>query len=139
MRRRRRHLAVARARHQNGAAADVLLVDTSVWIDHFRQRDARLSAALEAGEVLTHPFVIGELACGALRNRATVLELLAQLPSAASAAHDEVMHLIDSHKLAGTGVGWIDAHLVAAVRITGATLWTHDAALQRAWQRVARN
>lgn len=116
----------------------MLLVDTSVWIDHFRQHDARLSAALEAGEVLTHPFVIGELACGGLRNRGTVLHLMQQLPSAASAEHDEVMHLIDTHKLAGSGVGWIDAHLVASARISGAALWTHDAALQRAWQRVER-
>ena len=116
----------------------MLLVDTSVWIDHFRHRDARLSAALEAGEVLTHPFVIGELACGGFRGRAQVLTLLGQLPSASAAEHEEVMHLIDVHQLAGSGVGWIDAHILAAARISGASLWTHDAALERAWQRVSR-
>ncbi len=116
----------------------MLLVDTSVWIDHFRQHDARLAAALELGEVLTHPFVIGELACGGLKHRAQVLNHLRRLPSAMTAEHDEVLHLLDVHKLAGTGLGWMDAHILASARISGAILWSHDVALQRAWQRVQR-
>jgi predicted nucleic acid-binding protein len=111
----------------------MLLVDTSVWIDHFRQYDARLGDALEAGEVLTHPFVIGELACGHLKRRETVLGLLEQLPSAKSAEHEELLGLVESAGLKGTGIGWMDAHLLASALLSGSDLWTKDAALQRAW------
>lgn len=135
-RRRLRRGAVRPRRH--AAAADVLLVDTSVWIDHFRKRDARLSAALEAGEVLTHPFVIGELACGHLQARETILSLLQQLPTATAAEHDEVLSVVDSRALHGTGVGWVDAHLLTSALLSGSDLWTADAALKRAWDKVRR-
>lgn len=108
------------------------LVDSSVWIDHWRRGNARLTTALGAGRVLAHPFVIGELACGSLPRRATTLHLLGRLPSAMVARNSEVMSLVESHGLAGRGLGWIDVHLLAAARLTRVPLWTLDKALRRA-------
>ena len=116
----------------------MLLVDTSVWIAHLRHGDAPLVQALERGDVLTHPFVIGELACGSLRNRRSLLDELQRLPQATLAEHAEVLHLIERFQLAGTGIGWTDAHLLASARLSPASLYTHDAALERAWQRLRR-
>lgn len=115
----------------------MLLVDTSVWISHLRSTDHRLADALEAGVVLTHPFVVGELACGSLRGRDAFLRLLAALPAATEATHAEVLQLVERHRLHGRGIGWIDAHLLAAARLSGADLYTHDAALAEAWRRLA--
>jgi predicted nucleic acid-binding protein len=109
----------------------VILVDTSVWIDHLRIGSYALAEALEREEVMTHPFVVGELACGNMKNRREVLGLLAALPSAAVATHGEAMHFMDEHHLGGRGIGWIDIHLLASVRITGeARLWTRDKRLR---------
>ena len=103
------------------------LVDTSVWIDHLRNGNARLVALLEAGQVLTHPFVIGELALGGMRERRTVLGALRDLPCAAVATDDEVLRLIEANSLWGRGIGYVDAHLLAAARLTANTeLWTAD-------------
>jgi predicted nucleic acid-binding protein len=104
----------------------VILVDTSVWVDHLRQGDAALAAALQAGAVGMHPFVVGELACGNLRARAEVLGLLQALPPLAVATEREVLYFIDTHRLMGRGIGYIDAHLLAASRLAGAALWTRD-------------
>jgi hypothetical protein len=105
----------------------MILVDTSVWIDHLRAGTAQLSRLLDTGMVLTHPFVIGEIALGSLRQREIVLSALSDLPLAAIARDTEVMHFIDRHKLSGCGIGYVDSHLLAAVRLTaGATLWTND-------------
>jgi hypothetical protein len=105
----------------------VILVDTSVWIDHLRAGDRALAALLAAGAVLTHPFVVGELALGNLRQREIVLNALMDLPRASLASDAEVLHFIDQHLLFGRGIGYIDAHLLAAVRLTaGAELWTKD-------------
>jgi predicted nucleic acid-binding protein len=105
----------------------VILVDTSVWVDHLRASDQALVALLETGAVLAHRFVIGELALGTLRQREIVLNALADLPHAGVATDAEVLHLIDRHRLAGRGIGYIDAHLLAAVKLTaGAELWTKD-------------
>jgi predicted nucleic acid-binding protein len=105
----------------------VILVDTSVWVDHLRENDHSLAALLETGAVLAHPFVIGELALGRLRQRAIVLNALSDLPHASVATDMEVLHLVDRHTLFGRGIGYIDAHLLAAVRLTaGAALWTKD-------------
>ncbi len=109
----------------------MILVDTSVWIEHFRTGNA-LGAFLTEGLVLTHPFVIGELACGNLRNRAKILVDLAALTPAASASDDEVMRLVDLHRLWVRGIGWIDAHLIASALITNCRLWTLDQPLKRA-------
>jgi predicted nucleic acid-binding protein len=105
----------------------VILVDTSVWVDHLRASDAMLVRWLDAGMVLAHPFVIGELALGNLGQREAVLSALSDLPRATSATDTEVLHFIDRHALFGRGIGCVDIHLLAAVRLTpGAHLWTRD-------------
>jgi len=104
----------------------LVLVDTSVWIDHLRKREPELEKELEAGSVLTHPFVIGELACGNLRNRTTILTLLHDLPAAKVATDDETLVYIEKHALMGRGIGYIDAHLLASAALTGLWLWTRD-------------
>ena len=108
------------------------LADTSVWVDHLRKGSRRLSALLDDGLVVCHPFVIGELACGNMRNAARVLSLLAALPSATAAGHDEALRLVSERKLRGKGLGWIDVHLLASCLLTGCTLWTKDMALAAA-------
>lgn len=110
----------------------MILVDTSVWIDHFRRGNSELVSALETEQVLTHPFVIGEIACGDLRKRREVLELLAALPAATVATDEETLHFIEERRLMGKGIGYIDAHLLASVALTeDARLWTLDKALLR--------
>lgn len=105
----------------------MILVDTSVWIDHLRQGDSALAAALEAGEVLVHPFVVGEIACGHLSGRDEVLSLLKALPAAPVASDDEALALIERQRLMGRGIGYVDVHLLASVALDGAaTLWTRD-------------
>lgn len=110
----------------------MILVDTSVWIDHLRRSDARLAAFLAAGVVMTHPFVIGELACGWLPQRKALLADLAELPTAPVASHEEALDLLDRHQLVGRGIGWVDVHLVAAAMLAGrAPLWTRDRRLRK--------
>ncbi len=105
----------------------MILVDSSVWIDHLRSADAGLAELLNRGQVLAHPFVIGELALGSLRQRANIISALQDLPKAAVADDGEVMGFIDRHGLFGRGIGYIDAHLLASVRLTAdAALWTRD-------------
>jgi predicted nucleic acid-binding protein len=105
----------------------VILVDTSIWVDHLRAGHKVLAALLDAGMVLAHPLVIGELALGNLRKREIVLTALADLPRASVATEGEVLHFIERHALFGRGIRYIDAHLLAAVKLTaGAELWTND-------------
>ena len=105
----------------------MILVDTSVWVDHLRATDETLAGLLDAGMVLAHPFIIGELALGTLSQRQTVLTALSDLPQAIVATDQEALHFIDRHTLFGRGVGYIDIHLLAAARLTpGTTLWTRD-------------
>jgi len=109
----------------------VILVDTSAWVEHLRNGDERLTAWLNRGEVLGHPFVMGELALGDLRRRAAFLSHLQDLPQAVVASDDEVLRLIDRHPLFGRGIGYVDAHLLAAALLTaGSKLWTRDRRLQ---------
>lgn len=110
----------------------MILVDTSVWIDHFRHGNAALQSLLEDGRVLTHPFVIGELACGALSDREEILGLLATLPQATVADHAEALALVRERRLPGRGIGWIDVHLLASALLTTSPLWTLDVRLARA-------
>jgi predicted nucleic acid-binding protein len=105
----------------------VILVDTSIWVDHLQRGDELLSTLLDEGRVLSHPFVIGELAVGGLRNRQATLSDLRDLPSATVADDKEVLRFIDQERLFGTGICYVDAHLLAAARLTPeATLWTRD-------------
>jgi hypothetical protein len=110
----------------------MILVDTSVWIAHFRKAGSRLSEVLSEGLVMVHPFILGELACGNLKHRARILGDLQALPSAVSATHEEVMRLVEDRKLWGLGMGWIDAHLLASALLSDCQFWTLDSRLLRA-------
>lgn len=101
-----------------------MLVDTSVWVDHFRHGNPRLMTLLESEPVHTHPFVIGELLCGNLSRRREIIRLLEALPAAPVADHQEAPRFLDLHRLQGCGFGWIDVHLLAAARLAGVPLWT---------------
>ena len=114
------------------------LVDTSVWIHHLRRGDAELEALLDEGMVLVHPFVIGEIACGALCRRADVIAHLRRLPTAPLATDQEVHHLLEANRLAARGLGWIDLHLLASARLASVPLLTHDRALGDASAQVLR-
>ncbi len=107
------------------------LVDSSVWIDHLSLGNATLEHLLRRNEVIVHPFIIGELACGSLRNRKEILGLLGKLPHAVVADHEEVLALVERKHLFGTGIGWIDAHLLASAMLSRARLLTLDKQLGR--------
>ena len=110
----------------------MILVDTSVWIDHLRAGDAALVSLLDNSKVLSHPFVTGELACGNLLNRSSLLKLLGELPQATVASQEEVLFFIEHNKLMGKGIGFIDAHLLAATALQGsARIWTRDKCLAK--------
>ncbi len=109
----------------------MILVDTSVWIDHLRTGDDRLVQQLNNSNVLMHPFVLGELACGNLSSRKEIITLLKDLPKSSVATDNEVLFFIEQHKLMGRGIGYIDTHLLAAVALNGsARLWTRDKRLR---------
>ena len=114
------------------------LVDSSLWIDHFRSKNDRLVELLRNDQVLVHAFVIGELACGNLSNRSTVIANLLQLPRAPSVADNEVLAFVQRQRLYATGIGWIDAHLAASARVAQADLLTRDRALARCWEHLRR-
>ncbi|MDM8358733.1 type II toxin-antitoxin system VapC family toxin [Pandoraea communis] len=116
----------------------MILVDTSVWIDHLRAGDATLVQLLNTGRVLAHPYVIGELALGSLKNRDVVISTLRDLPRVAVATDDEVLHFIGEQTLFGLGIGYVDAHLLAATRLTpGAAIWTRDKRLAATAERLS--
>jgi predicted nucleic acid-binding protein len=104
----------------------MVLVDTSVWITHLREGNEKLVTLLDRGEVLCHPFIIGELACGTIRNRKEIVSLLQLLPVVIPANHEEVMGFIGMNRLMGKGMGYIDMCLLASARLTGIPLWTLD-------------
>jgi predicted nucleic acid-binding protein len=108
----------------------MILLDTSVWVDHLRLDDALVVQVLESGQGAAHAFVIGELACGNLKSRASVIGLLQALPQVPTATDDEVLYFIDKHELMGRGIGYVDAHLLAASTISGSLLWTRDKRLR---------
>ena len=110
----------------------MVLADTSVWIGHLRSRDVNLSAALEGGLVVMHPFVAGELACGNLARREVFLSELSALPSAVLATDTEVRHFVETRRLWGRGLGWVDAHLLASAFLSRCRLSTLDRALRKA-------
>ena len=114
----------------------MILVDTSVWVDHLRKGNSELVALLKEGVVLCHPFVVGELACGGIRNREEILALLRALPKATVAENEEALALATDQRLHGKGLGWIDVHLLASSLLTGCPLWTLNKALQAAAKRL---
>ena len=115
----------------------MILVDTSIWIDHLHRVEPALVDLLDHAQVLRHPMVVGELALGNLKDRESVLGYLADLPSVGVAGHDEVMQLVERRTLHGRGLSLVDAHLLASVLISApARLWTRDTSLLRAATEV---
>jgi len=110
----------------------MILADTSVWISHIREGQPHLEHALVDAKVLMHPFVLGEIACGNLRARSQTLHRLGRLPTPVFASNDEVLILLERHRLFGRGLGWVDVHLLASARLTGCWLWTLDIPLRDA-------
>ncbi len=108
----------------------MILVDTSVWVDHFRSGNGGLANLLNEGEVASHIFIIGELACGNLSNRSEILSLFRSLPLVHHAEHEEVLHFIDNYKLMGKGLGYIDIHLIASAMLSRVPIWTLDKKLK---------
>jgi predicted nucleic acid-binding protein len=115
----------------------LILVDTSIWIDHLRADNAALKRLLDVGRVLMHPFVIGELALGRMRQREMILTALSDLPRAELATDAEVLGFVDREALFGRGIGYVDAHLLASTRLSaGATMWTRDARLRSVAEKL---
>ena len=110
----------------------MILVDTSIWVAHFRTGNSHLETLLNNGEVVCHPFVVGELACGNMKNRKEILSLLQALPMAEMAEHQEVLHFIEYNQLMGKGLGYVDVHLLASALLTKIPLWTSDKKLKSA-------
>ncbi len=108
----------------------MILVDTTVWIDHFRKGNARLEKLLIEGHVACHPFIIGELACENLKRRGEIILLLHALPTVTTVSNDEALYFIEEKRLMGLGIGIVDVHLLASAIITNTSLWTSDIPLR---------
>ncbi len=117
----------------------MVLVDTSVWVSHLRDGDVGLEKLLNDGEVVCHPFIVGELACGNLNNRHDILMYLQSLPEANLAEDEEVLKFIENHELMGKGLGYIDVHLIAAAVLTDVPLWTLDKTLDKITRKIGIN
>ena len=115
----------------------MLLVDTSVWVSHFREGNVKLVNLLNDGYVMCHPFIVGELACGNLKNRSEILSLLKTLPMAIQAEHEEALMCIENNQLMGKGLGYIDIHLLASALLTKAPVWTFDKKLNEVSTKLA--
>ena len=114
----------------------MILVDTSIWVSHLRHGSRQLENLLYDAEVMCHPFIIGELACGNLKNRIEILSLLRALPSAPTIEFDEFLFFIERNRLIGTGIGFVDVHLLASAQLAGVPLWTTDKRLKSAATRL---
>ena len=114
----------------------MVLVDTSVWVFHLREAHNGLVELLNNGEVVCHPFIIGELACGNLKNRTSIISLLEALPMAFTVGYEEVLAFIEARRLMGKGLGYVDVHLLAAALLTGVFLWTLDKRLGKAAEEL---
>jgi predicted nucleic acid-binding protein len=109
----------------------MVLVDTSVWVSFLRDGNSELEKLLNSSQVICHPFIIGEIACGNLKNRMEVLSLLRLLPQSLMVLHEEVLYFIEIHKLMAKGLGWVDMHLCASASLTGVRVWTFDKGLDQ--------
>ena len=110
----------------------MVLVDTSVWVSHLRDGNAELANLLNDGRVLCHPLIVGELACGNLKDRAVILSFLQLLPMSIEAEHDEVLSFIENNRLMGKEMGYVDVHLITSAVLTGVPIWTLDKKLAQA-------
>ncbi len=117
----------------------MVLVDTSVWVSHFRDGNDELASLLDDGKVLCHPLIVGELACGNLKDRAVILSFLQLLPMSIEAEHAEVLSFIDDNRLMGKGIGYVDAHLIASAVLTGVPIWTLDKKLAQTADSLYKN
>jgi len=108
------------------------LVDTSIWVKHLRVGSPHLQTLLEDGQLLIHPYIIGELVCGMMKNRTEIISLLQTLPEALIPEHHEILYFLESKKFFGLGLGWVDISLLASAQLTGCGLWTADVSLQKA-------
>ncbi|MBA4367303.1 MAG: VapC toxin family PIN domain ribonuclease [Desulfobacterium sp.] len=104
----------------------MVLVDTSVWVSHLRDGNTELANLLNNGKVLCHPFIVGELACGNLKDRSVILSFFQLLPMSIEAEHDEVLSFIENNRLMGKGIGYVDANLIASALLTDVPIWTLD-------------
>lgn len=114
----------------------MILIDTSVWIAHFKRASAWLAESLENKQALCHPFIVGELACGDLPSRSSTILLLQKLPEAPLMQHEEVLTLVERHHLMASGIGWVDAHLLGSALLAGADFWTLDRPLAIAARKL---
>lgn len=110
----------------------MVLVDTSLWVSHFKHGNPGLAVLLNEAQVVTHDFIVGELACGNLKARKEILSLLRALPSAPVVSQEELLYFIEERKLIGTGIGFVDAHLLASANLMGVSVWSLDRRLHRA-------
>ncbi len=110
----------------------MVITDTSIWVTHLRQGSRQLEKLLIDAEVMSHPFIIGELACGNLKNRNEIISLLQSLPMAPTIEFDEFIFFIERNQLMGIGIGFVDVHLLASAQLTGIPLWTADKRLKSA-------
>ena len=117
----------------------MVLVDTSVWVSHLRHANEHLQKLLHGGEVVCHPFIVGELACGNLKNRNDILTCLQSLPMTILAEDEEVLRFIEDHQLMGKGLGYIDVHLIASAVLTNVLLWTLDKTLDKFTEKIGIN
>ena len=115
----------------------MVLVDTSVWITHFRSGNSKLQKLLQEGKVACHPFIIGELACGNISNRAEILSLMQSLPMLDTVEHEELLIFIEQKQMMGKGLGFVDVHLMAAALLAGIPLWTQDRKLKQACSQLS--
>ena len=117
----------------------MVLVDTSVWVSHLRDGNAELANLLNDGRILCHPLIVGELACGNLKDRAVILSFLQLLPMSIEAEHDEVLSFIENNRLMGKGMGYVDVHLIASAVLTGVPIWTLDKKLAQTADSLHKN
>jgi hypothetical protein len=115
----------------------LVLVDTSVWVSHLREGNQELELLLNNGDVMCHPFIVGELACGNINNRAEILSLLQLLPMAVQVENEEVLHFIETNTLMGKGLGYVDMHLTASAMLSEVPIWTLDKNLARINEKLS--